>query len=79
MKVHALFGAMQPALAGLGAFQSYHVEDYTDFATTRSVDLFGDVSAEVVKNLTLTAGLLRTRGRACCVSEGPRTSVKGPA
>ncbi len=41
----------------LGGFQGYHVEDYTNFSTTRSFDAFGDVSVEVLPKLTLTGGL----------------------
>lgn len=50
------FQAVASAIGGYG-FQSYHVEQYTNYSTTRSVDLFGDVSAEVLPKLTLTGGL----------------------
>lgn len=44
-------------LSSVGGISDYYSEEYTNFATTRSVDLFGDVSVEVVKDLTLTGGL----------------------
>lgn len=44
-------------LGSLGGISDYYSEEYTNSATTRSVDLFGDLSVEVVKDLTLTGGL----------------------
>ncbi|MGX1197104.1 iron complex outermembrane receptor protein [Parvibaculum sp. MBR-TMA-1.3b-4.2] len=51
------FQAIASAVGGLAGLQSYHVEEYTNFSTTRSVDAFGDISVEVIDNLTLTGGL----------------------
>lgn len=45
------------AIAAFLGVGDYHTEEYTNYATTRSVDTFGDLSVEVVKDLTLTGGL----------------------
>lgn len=54
------FQAIAAFLGGAG-LQGYHVEEYTNFSTTRSFDAFGDVAVEVLPDLTLTGGLRWTR------------------
>lgn len=51
------FQAIANVVGGFVGLQRYHVEEYTNFSTTRSFDAFGDISVEVLPKLTLTGGL----------------------